>query len=222
MKMVHKDMDMQLELDSLNGTELIIESEKLFYQYICELRDGENGDDCNFIISDDDKVASLNKSVQVILEPLSLDVNQRSFINKLYTKLCKESYNENNYMNTQNITSQIKEYIANLDFDDDIMLDVEDEIDVNALFKAVGVKIYTFSDSLLENIVNYVKISNLLLGATIFVFVNLRTYLSMDELKKLMYELSYHSVYILLIEGTERDCIPDMKRYIIDKDYCEI
>lgn len=41
MKMTHKDINMQIELDYLHGTELIIESEKLFYKYIYELRNGE-------------------------------------------------------------------------------------------------------------------------------------------------------------------------------------
>lgn len=222
MKMTHKDINMQIELDYLHGTELIIESEKLFYKYIYELRNGENGADCDFVISDDDKIISVNKCMHVMLEPISLDLNQKSFISKLYAKLSKEAYNEKNFLDTQNIASKIKEYITNLDFDSDIMLDVEDEIDVNSIFKASGVKIYAYSDDILGNIVNYIKLSNNLLGKTIFVFVNFRSYLSKAEITKLIYELSYYNIYILFIEGSENDCIPDMKRYIIDKDNCEI
>lgn len=182
----------------------------------------KNGADCDFVISDDDKIISVNKCMHVMLEPISLDLNQKSFISKLYAKLSKEAYNEKNFLDTQNIASKIKEYITNLDFDSDIMLDVEDEIDVNSIFKASGVKIYAYSDDILGNIVNYIKLSNNLLGKTIFVFVNFRSYLSKAEITKLIYELSYYNIYILFIEGSENDCIPDMKRYIIDKDNCEI
>ncbi len=222
MKIVHKDINMQIELNCLYGTELIIESEKLFCKYVCELVNGENGTDNDFVISDDDKIISMNKDMQVILEPISLDINDKKFISKLYSHLYKVAYNENNFLNTQSIISQIKSYITKLDFEEDIMIDVEDDLDINTLFKAIGVKMYTSGDSMLENIINYIKISNRLLGKKIFTFVNLRAYLSKEEFTDLLYELSYYHIYLFLIENVERDCVPNMKRYIIDRDYCEI
>ena len=56
----------------------------------------------------------------------------------------------------------------------------------------------------------------------LFVFVNLRSYLTDEQMQELIKEVIYQEIQALFIENQERACLEGGMRYIIDKDYCEI
>ena len=74
----------------------------------------------------------------------------------------------------------------------------------------------------LERLVRYMRIVERLLKKKLFVFVNLRSYLSNQQIDELIKEATYQEIQLLLIETCARDCIEGVTRYIIDKDGCEI
>ena len=59
-------------------------------------------------------------------------------------------------------------------------------------------------------------------GIKVFIFVNLRSYLSDAQMEELIKELEYQDVSGLFIENQQRSCLKGVKWYIIDKDQCEI
>ena len=61
-----------------------------------------------------------------------------------------------------------------------------------------------------------------MLRIKLFVFVNLRSYLTDAQMKALIQEITYQEVQVLFIENQERACLEGGMRYIIDKDRCEI
>lgn len=73
-----------------------------------------------------------------------------------------------------------------------------------------------------EYFVRYMRIVERLLKKKLFVFVNLRSYLSNQQIDELIKEATYQEIQLLLIETCARDCIEGVTRYIIDKDGCEI
>ena len=60
------------------------------------------------------------------------------------------------------------------------------------------------------------------LSVKVFVFINLRSYLTDKQMQELIKEITYQEVQALFIENQERGCLEGGMRYIIDVDGCEI
>ena len=116
----------------------------------------------------------------------------------------------------------MRTYLLELEQETDFILDIDADVDMSAIFKGNGIKLESLDDGLLENIVRYIKVVRLLLKKTVFVFVNLRSYLTDGQLDQLIREAAYQEVQILLVENVMRDCVNGGKRCIIDSDKCEI
>ena len=114
------------------------------------------------------------------------------------------------------------EYLMELEQKSDYILDFEHEFELTAIFKAVGIKHELVGEDYFENLIRYIKIIVQVLGIKVVVFVNIRSYLSDEQMDQLLKEAFYQEIQILLIENQERSCLKDTFRYIIDKDQCEI
>ncbi len=88
--------------------------------------------------------------------------------------------------------------------------------------KLLEVKYEVLEENFLERLVRYMRIVERLVKKKLFVLVNLRSYLSDQQIDELIKEATYQEVQLLLMETCARDCIEGVTRYIIDKDGCEI
>lgn len=68
----------------------------------------------------------------------------------------------------------------------------------------------------------YIKVATVVMKYKIFVFVNLRSYLSDLQMQKLIQEAIYQEVKLIFVENCVKDCMGEGLRYIIDRDQCEI
>lgn len=153
---------------------------------------------------------------------MALDINERKILGKLYTDLQQLAYSEKFIVRTQEMIQYLRTYLLELEQETDFILDIDADVDMSAIFKGNGIKLESLDDGLLENIVRYIKVVRLLLKKTVFVFVNLRSYLTDGQLDQLIREAAYQEVQILLVENVMRDCVNGGKRCIIDSDKCEI
>ena len=104
----------------------------------------------------------------------------------------------------------------------DFILHLEQQIDLNSLFKGLSVELEGMGESLLEKLVDYVKTITTLLDKRLLVFVNLRSYLTDEQISLILNEMKYYQIQILFIENYARDCIEGARRCILDIDRCEI
>ena len=84
------------------------------------------------------------------------------------------------------------------------------------------VKIEVQVQSILERIIEYIKISSNLLKQNIFVFLNLKLFLTEQEIEELYKECFYRKVHLILIEAIYHTKKIEEKICIIDKDKCVI
>ncbi len=96
------------------------------------------------------------------------------------------------------------------------------DLDLTALLKMYSVQIDDTAISLAEKLIEYMKLSHQILGIRLFVFVNLRDYLSEDEMKQVYESAFYDKIQLLLIEGHSQVPLPGEDILIIDKDLCKI
>ena len=71
------------------------------------------------------------------------------------------------------------------------------------------VKIDIEADTLLERIVEHIKISCSLLERNIFVFLNLKLFLTEQEIRELYKECFYRKVHLILIEAVYMGKYPE-------------
>lgn len=199
----------------------IIESPSLFRKYIGELKYQIGHKDGSFILSDSDKQLDVEKCMDIVISPMEIDVNNKKFINKVYSKLKDISVSEEYYIYTRELIGRITEYFLNIEKEMEIDLDYE-EVDFNQLLKSLGVKIYDYDGDIIEKIGQYLHISANLLKKKVIAFVNLSTYLEIYEIEEIIKEANYLKINLILIENHEIDLSMNKKCYIIDKDNCEI
>lgn len=221
MKLVHVNMERKL-LDDNVVTEWVIEAPEEFTRYVQELYMQCEGAEGDFVLSDGEKELGIAKNVEFLDSVLDLDVNERKILGKLYADLEQLAYSEKFVVRTQEMIQYMRTYIFELEQETDFMLEVDDGVDMSAIFKGNGVKLEAVETGILEKIVHYIKVARLLLKKQVFVFVNVRSYLTVRQVEQLIKEAAYQEVQILLIENVMRDCVNSERRCIIDSDKCEI
>lgn len=96
------------------------------------------------------------------------------------------------------------------------------EVDLSSLMKVISVETDVECDSLLEKLLQYVKLMNQICGIDIFVIPNLKYFFSTEETMQFYQFAMYNKIYIVVIEPTLSPHIEGEKGWIIDDDLCII
>ncbi len=222
MKLVHPALEMKLQLPAGICCQWVIESPSLMAQYLQELLLQASGEDGNFVLSYKDKELSIAKYAEIIINPFAVDINNKKVLQKLYSELSALAAGETLYMETQTIQAELQTYFYQLEHESAYMLECDANVDLAALFKTLNVKFVDDTHELPERLHQYIRVMAQLAGIRLFVFVNLRSYLTNTQLQELVEFAAYQEIAILLIESQQREFANDMPQYIIDVDLCEI
>lgn len=221
MRLAHKELEKQLVFEDGKAIEWIIESPASFFKYISELYECIQGNDAKFILSDEDKVLDFKKYAELITNPFQIDFNDRQIQKKLYTQLQELAVGSEFYLHTQELKSLIQKYFFDLEYASGYDLEMADEIDLSAVFKAVGIQLdCENAETLVERIEAYIKIMAELMKKKLIILVNIRCYLTNEQIDQLAESCMYNEIALLLIENVQRD-FSDKRNYcIIDQDEC--
>ena len=204
---------------------LVIENGKTLYELTYELLNQINGEDGDWVLSDENKLKDLDleKTFYFITEPFTLDFNNKKIQNKLLAKLKEIAVDEEHYSLTNDIIGQNVVYIEKILEKVDYSLEYNTLPDINSFIKIFDIKLQPDYNSVLEKILEYLKVINRFLNINSFAFLNLKSYLTDEELE-LFYKDCFYSKYnLLLIESTVREHRFCCEKYrIIDKDLCEL
>lgn len=222
MKLVHFNLTSELLGGVTRYTEWIMESQEVFFAYVGELNNQIAGNEGKFVLSENNKELDLSKAADLLINPFSTEVNTRKILNKLYLELTERSREEQMYMKTVELFNHIQEYMLELEQQSSYILDFNRETDVSILLKALSVQYEVKETGYWERLIQYIKIMASAAGIKVFIFVNIRSYLSDAQMEELIKELEYQDVSGLFIENQQRSCLKGVKWYIIDKDQCEI
>ena len=93
---------------------------------------------------------------------------------------------------------------------------------LNCFFKAVNLQVDEEGLSLVERMVEYMKICTELIGPALFIFNQFRAYLDDAQLEEFYRTILDEKIPVMLMEGREYDKIKGESWFIIDKDLCQI
>ena len=222
MKLVHSELSGEILSDDMAFTEWIIESPKYFSEYLQELCFQCEKGEGRFVLSQGNQECEISKHVEVMIDPFAVDINSRKILNKLYASLEKIAREEEMYTKTLELTAYIHEYLMQLEQQTNYILSFNDNLEMTDILKAVGVRHEEIEDNFFEKLIRYVKIAVEVLSTKVFVLVNIRSYLTDEQVQELIQETVYQEAQILFVENQERACMQGGMRYIIDRDGCEI
>jgi CRISPR-associated protein Csn2 len=221
MTLSHYDFENIFELNSNIVNVLIVEREDYFFKYCTELNTQINGGDGNFCLFNGDSKLSLAKTSIIFTDLINVALNDKKVTTKLFAYLT-DIANTKFIEEIARLRTLWADIFAKLNVESDCRLDYDGGEDLPSLFKAFGVKIADDDDGLLEKLVSYINVSSSLMKIKNFFFVNLKSFLSEEQLKKLYYETQLNEVNLFLLESCEKQALENEKIIIIDKDLCEI
>ncbi len=221
MRLVYKRLDLEMNFNENEINVLIIENPTIYSDVIQSFINQSDGLGGNFLCSVDNKEIALSKVAEIIITPFDVDINNKKIITKIYTEIDSEimiSMSEKAALLNKNIIEFLDEVVSHVDYD----IVYEPAINFTGLFKLMDLKNRNQDDELINRLINYIKLMHTVLNRELFVFVNIKMYLSEEEIEELYKFCAYEKIHVLLIEGFQNKIYYNEKVWIIDKDLCII
>lgn len=220
-KLIYHRDKIALELEENKVNLWVIESPSMLTEVIGELSRQCEGEEGEFTLSEENEMLSFVKMVVMVKEPFSLEYNSRKILTKLYHEIELESlvdFGEEQQVFYQAYMAYLSKICQNCDF----QLTFSEQPEIQSLLKMAEVKVDIQVQTLLEKVIEYIKLHNRLLKQTIFIFLNLKSFLTDREIGELYQECFYQKVHLILIEAFFHERREEEKICIVDKDLCVI
>lgn len=222
MILCHEDFENIFEIRPGQVNVLIIENENLFYRYCLELHQQTEGEDGRFFLSEGEKSISLSKYAMLIDSYLDFNFNEKKILTKL-TQQLKSTASEKYYFEVTEIAQLWGSLFEKLSLESCCNLEYSTDDTLSLLFKGFDIKIDMDSfDSLLDELISYMRVWSEIMGIKCFFFVNLKSYFTPQELCIFYHDCSLHEYCIFLIENQTKPSIEGEINLLIDRDLCEI
>lgn len=208
------------EDEKINSIEM--ENKKFFYRFVRDLYSISNGDVLEeFIFLDDNnKEISVFNKIKIFNNFFEFDFNSKKYNMEILKQLVSEINDEdkNEILNLQKkiytkVNKQLNKY--------DIPLYMSIDIDLEAILKELKITIKNYDD-ILNNFFLLIDLENILRLSNILIFINLKQYLTLEELEELYKYAIYNNVKLILVDS---QCYTSTSKYekklIVDNDLVE-
>lgn len=200
---------------------LIVENPDEFYSMVLDLDKQFDGEEGIFAFSRNCELIDPSKVGVMIPDIFHFGVTDKKILNLLYKKLEKISLNEK-ISDYYELCAKTMSFLEELSYDIPFAIEYS-EPQPTDYFKISGLKFEENYDGIEEKIICYINALIELKKCEFFVFVNLKSVLSDEKLKKIYDHCRSEEVGIILIESRKaRPLLPCEKAVIITEDLCEI
>lgn len=223
MKMVHPALLEPILIGTDRISCLVIENRSLFRNVILDIINVIEGRRTGFVLSNNQKELDISKSVEVISDFVSFDINKKSLLSKIISALEKEAVSAEKYVKTQELLSDIERMIDEWAFDLSCDI-VPQKISVISLLKSVGIEVrndYEGDAGEAEKILDYMELVRNFDRNKLFITINMRSFFD-DAITELFQKsVLQHEFYVLMMESNSYEKTPYENRITIDNDLCE-
>lgn len=222
MKLVERELGLEIELKENVMSVIVVEDVTLRLPIIEGLYSQVMGKDGNWLLVENEKNFELDKKAEIILEPFSLELNNKKVKTKLYQDI-KAIAQDFCFSQGLEVHSHICSYLESLLERVPYPVKYEEEWNILELLKAYDMQLEEEYDSIYEKLFNYIKLINHVCGIGVFITVNIKQYLTEEQITELYKFAMYSKIQLVLIEfnmfNEKFDC---EETYILDKDSCII
>lgn len=209
----------ELRFEEGYSYELIIENQEAFRKFLGWISSKNGNGQVGIILTEDEKELSILKYCEVIWNPFLLEFDNKKFISALFSEM-KETCSSMYIEETANLNSEIIRYLDQIIENIPYNVDYSCELDVGGLFKLLNVKISHSEDSVVENLVEYIKLVKRILGISFVILIGPKQYLYDYEYQELQKSAIYEGIFLLSVSSGDNYTIKSERRFLIDKDLC--
>ena len=212
MKLNFPLLDEALTLEK--ATILVVEDTAVFSRLVRNLYQYQVGSELKIF---DEQFRSIKDfELMVVTDILGYDINAVPILKLIHADL-ENQLNEKPEVKSiiEKLANSITELISYECLENELDLEY-DEITVLELIKALGVKNETISDTIFDKIFEILQVYQFLNKKKFLVFINVLSYLTMDEIQKTREYIELSNMDVLFLEPRKRK---DFPQYVLDKDY---
>lgn len=201
MKIVVNFIDNEIEVENNNVFNIEVENKVYFYRLINEfnlISKGVISDNIFFLDEDSNELNLLNK-IDLYIDYFNIEFNSKKIINNLY-KILKTNINEEDKAKINKYYLRIKSILSKSFLDYNLPLIINDEFDIDTILKLLKVTINS-KNNLLDNLFLLIDINNNFKINELLIFINLKQYLTLEELNEFYKYSLYSDIKILLIDS---------------------
>ena len=222
MKLVIKYLDNDIDIKSNEVYALEIENKNYFYRIVRDLHNICNNrivDEIYLSDADNNEINYFNK-FKIFIDFFDFNLNSKKNTNEIIKYINKNISVETKESILNQFNKIIKLYKKELN-NIDIPLIIEKETDSDNITKSLKIGIEA-KDNLIDNLFLLIDMENILETRNILIFVNLKQYLTKDELEELYKYSIYNGISILLIDSQcYGGTLINEKKLIIDENLDE-
>lgn len=204
--------------DDCHDTLLVINDSQFYASIINRLNLISNG-----IITSNDIVllendTNISSNIEVVLDLFNLTLNSRKILSALYKMLETEISSDEMFMyfhrSIEEVNSIVEEYTNDLN----IEYTYKEEVSFSDYLKFIDLTIEENTENTLkEKVINYLEIYSELFPNKIFIFCNVLSYFSKEDIMSICKYKNYKHITTLFIEN--RDTTEhSFQKYIVDND----
>ena len=221
MCLVHSRNNIKVDIEEGKASVLVIENPVAMREFLLELDTQLQGEPGDFVLSVDYEPVSIGKNLVLVKDPLSIDCNDKRILTKLYQNIADEE-KMHSYVERNKFDKAYLEYLRELCLLSPLPLAYDERLSLGELLKSAHVVIDHTTGNYAENLWHYIKVMGDLLHIKVFAFVNLKCFLSDEEMELLYRQCFYEHKLLLLIESYDSPLRKDEKKCIVDADGCVI
>lgn len=221
MKLIYPTLQTPIMLSSDCLNSVIIEEPGFFYEIVKDLKEQWEGMDGRAVLSENDEPVEIRKNLELVIDCIDFEINQKTLLTKVLSALERTGRSEDYIEKTQRLLAEIERYIYDVSFDFDVEIQC-DKISIAQILKAAGIRIISEYDKLTEVLYSYMQLVREFDGDKVFVFVNLRSFIRLEELQDFADTVLAHGYRVLLLDNHAYPSLSMEKRLIVDADLCEI
>ena len=221
MKLVNSKIFLEIDIYENKPAVLVLESPEIMTEVVETLYGQCNGGEGEFVLVENEKLCSLEKSAEIIINPFAINFNTKKIQGRLYNELVDaESYfiEEKSVLQSL-IVDFLDKLSSHVPYE---MISSEVDLDLMRLLKMYDVKLDPQCNSILERLSEYAKVMSRLLKQKLLIIVTISYYLASDEVRSLIVLCNYLKLKVLFIEAVEPIFSFPVSTCIIDKDKCQI
>lgn len=220
MKLAHIALENQIDFKDDKIVFLDIEDTQIYYEFVRELKNQIDGEDGNFVLSNNLKSLKLDSNAEIIVGPFDMAFDSKKIANLISKRIVKTAVEDEYFIKFQTIEKSIMEYLRNLIIDADLPVEVG-PIEIENLIKASSFKT-SESNSFYDNLVNYVSLLLNLSKPKLLILVDIKRYIKPESFTQFLHFLQYEDINVLFVDCFLRKILNNGARtYFLDKDHCE-
>lgn len=200
---------------------MVLEHPQVYTEMLEDLLKQSEGEAGSWQLSVMNKDLVISKSIVIVHTPFQLELNSKKNLNYLYKEMQLIS-DEYEYENVSKINSDIVTYLDMISQKLPYPIEYNFEFEPVQLYKQYEVHFDLEGTSLLEKVINFIRLEKILCDTKLIIFVNLKAYFDKEQLEEIYKVSNYNKLSLLLLETQKRDYITGEKYYIIDSDQCLI